>query len=161
MIPPWHALDLCLQVRAPFVLREFASGVKVVQAASHSDDAVCARLAALVQPQPAAAAAAAAMAAATASSVDSTEGDAAAAAGVAAAGGMEARLLCTLGPGITRTDVALALEVPVAVAAEHLRMAEAQGVLCRDEGPEGLRFFRNFFADPDVTAAVAAGSAAA
>ena len=34
---------------------------------------------------------------------------------------------------------------------EHLAAAEARGALCRDDGPEGLRFFRNFFADADCT----------
>lgn len=32
-------------------------------------------------------------------------------------------------------------------------MAEARGVLCRDEGPEGLRFWRNFFDDFSPSAA--------
>ncbi|EFN52457.1 hypothetical protein CHLNCDRAFT_12611, partial [Chlorella variabilis] len=96
------AISLFPKIRAPYTLREFASGVKVVQAASHSDDAVCRRLAEMV-------------------------------------------LLATLGPSITRTEVAVRLAMPVPVAGEHLRMAEARGVLCRDDGPEGLRYFRNFF----------------
>lgn len=50
-----------------------------------------------------------------------------------------------LGPGISATDVASSMSVPLAVAAEHLVTAEGAGVLCRDDGPEGLRFFRNFF----------------
>ncbi len=53
-----------------------------------------------------------------------------------------------LGPGITSTDVAAAMAVPLAVASEHLLMAEAKEVLCRDDGPQGLRFFRNFFRNP-------------
>ena len=38
---------------------------------------------------------------------------------------------------------ALAISLPV--AREHLLTAEIRGVLCRDDGPEGLRFYRNFF----------------
>lgn len=38
---------------------------------------------------------------------------------------------------------ALAISLPV--AREHLLTAELKGVLCRDDGPEGLRFYRNFF----------------
>ena len=30
---------------------------------------------------------------------------------------------------------------------DFLLTAELRGVLCRDDGPEGLRFFRNFFLD--------------
>jgi hypothetical protein len=41
--------------------------------------------------------------------------------------------------------VAAALGVPLAVAGAHLAMAEAAGVLCRDAGPAGVRWFRNFF----------------
>ena len=52
-----------------------------------------------------------------------------------------------LGRALTSSDVAAALCVPLAIAAEHLLTAENRGVLCRDDGPEGLRFFRNFFQD--------------
>lgn len=58
-----------------------------------------------------------------------------------------------LGPALTATDVAQALTIPLAIASEHLLTAESRGVLCRDDGPEGLRFFRNFFADLSVVAA--------
>lgn len=58
-----------------------------------------------------------------------------------------------LGRPLTSSDVAAALSVPLAVASEHLLAAEAQGVLCRDDGPEGLRFFRNFFADRNLNLA--------
>ena len=57
-----------------------------------------------------------------------------------------------LGAPLAASDVAAALAVPLAVAAEHLAAAEARGTLCRDDGPEGLRFFRNFFADADCVA---------
>ncbi len=52
-----------------------------------------------------------------------------------------------LGPALSATDVAQALQVPLAIAQEHLLLAEGAGVLCRDDGPEGLRFFRNFFVE--------------
>jgi ESCRT-II complex subunit VPS36 len=52
-----------------------------------------------------------------------------------------------LGPPVTAVDVARALGCGTSVAAEHLALAESRGVLCRDYGPEGLRFFRNFFRD--------------
>lgn len=51
-----------------------------------------------------------------------------------------------LGPGVTASDVSRALGgVAVTIAAEHLMTAEARGVVCRDDGPEGTRFYRNFF----------------
>lgn len=56
-----------------------------------------------------------------------------------------------LGPAVTSSDVASALTVPLPIAAEHLLTAENRGVLCRDDGPEGLRFFRNFFADIPIS----------
>ena len=52
-----------------------------------------------------------------------------------------------LGPALIASEVATALKVPVPIAAEHLQTAEAASVLCRDDGPEGLRYFRNFFKD--------------
>ena len=52
-----------------------------------------------------------------------------------------------LGPGVTSSDAAAALSVPLAIALQHLRTAEAAGVLCRDDGPEGLTFYRNFFVE--------------
>ncbi len=87
--------------------RAFASGVAVVQGAQHSDEQVCARLAALV---------------------------------AAPAGG-------GLGPGLSSSEAAAALQVPLGIAAEHLLLAEARGALVRDDSPAGLRFFRNFFAE--------------
>ena len=57
-----------------------------------------------------------------------------------------------LGPSLTASEVAIALRVPVSIAAEHLYTAESAAVLCRDDGPEGLRFFKNFFAHASCTA---------
>lgn len=135
---------VCPQIRAPFALREFASGVKVIQSLSHSDEAICRRITELVAPQPARASRAGAEGAA------GIAGAAAQSAAVASSAAMaegEAALLATLGPSLTRVEVAVSLGVPVAIAGEHLMMAEARGVVCRDEGPEGLRYWRNFFPD--------------
>lgn len=52
-----------------------------------------------------------------------------------------------LGPALSVSAAAAALSVPLAIAQAHLATAEACGMLCRDDGPEGLRFFRNFFAE--------------
>jgi hypothetical protein len=59
----------------------------------------------------------------------------------------ESRLpwVAVLGPGTTRAEVAMAFGVPLPIAGEYLTGAEAAGLLCRDDGPDGLRFFRNFF----------------
>ena len=132
-----HAV-IAAQIRAPLQLREFASGVKVVQAASHNDERICQRLAAMVRPAAAAAAEGGGM---------PTEGSS------SAHDAGERLWLPMLGPALTQQAVASARDVPLAVAGEHLATAEARGVLCRDDGPEGLRYFRNFFVD----AAAAAG----
>ena len=47
--------------------------------------------------------------------------------------------------GVGRTEVAAALDVSLTLAQSYLEMSERNGLLCRDEGPEGLRFFKNFF----------------
>lgn len=51
-----------------------------------------------------------------------------------------------MGPALSATQVSSSLGVPIAIAVQHLLTAESRGVLCRDDGPEGLRFFRNLFA---------------
>ena len=51
------------------------------------------------------------------------------------------------GRALTSGDVSAALTIPIAIASEHLLAAEGCGVLCRDDGPEGLRFYRNCFAE--------------
>ena len=50
-----------------------------------------------------------------------------------------------MGPPLSATEVAAAMAVPLTIAAHHLATAESKAILCRDDGPEGLRFFRNFF----------------
>lgn len=54
-------------------------------------------------------------------------------------------LVTGLGPALTAPEVGSRLGVPVTIAGEWLLAAESQGVLCRDDAEEGLRFFRNFF----------------
>ena len=48
------------------------------------------------------------------------------------------------GCGVTAQDVARRFGWSVGVASEELEMAEERGVLCREEGVEGLRFWENF-----------------
>ncbi|MCO5599202.1 hypothetical protein L7F22_053302 [Adiantum nelumboides] len=47
--------------------------------------------------------------------------------------------------GISASEVARALGMAPALAKEQLLSAESKGDLCRDDGPDGLRFFLNFF----------------
>jgi ESCRT-II complex subunit VPS36 len=48
------------------------------------------------------------------------------------------------GRGVTAQDAAERFGWSIGVAEEELEMAEERGVLCRDEGIEGLRFWENF-----------------
>ena len=48
--------------------------------------------------------------------------------------------------GIGANDAAKGIGVPLTLAKEYLLLAENSGVLCRDQGPEGLVFYENFFA---------------
>ena len=61
-----------------------------------------------------------------------------------------------LGQPLTASDVAAALKVPLTIAGEFLDTAEAAAVLCRDDGPDGLRYYRNFFIDPGISAGTSA-----
>lgn len=56
----------------------------------------------------------------------------------------------TFGRGITAQETAQRFGWSVGVASEELEMAEERGVLCRDEGVEGLRFWENFMVDEDT-----------
>jgi ESCRT-II complex subunit VPS36 len=49
--------------------------------------------------------------------------------------------------GISAAEAARALGMAPALAREQLLAAEGQGLLCRDDGVDGLRFFSNFFKD--------------
>ena len=48
---------------------------------------------------------------------------------------------------ITAAEVAAALDVPLVLAREQLGEAEGAGLMARDDGVEGTRFFRNAFGD--------------
>ncbi|EEH18648.2 hypothetical protein PABG_07708 [Paracoccidioides brasiliensis Pb03] len=54
------------------------------------------------------------------------------------------------GRGVTAQEAAERFGWSVGVAAEELEMAEDRGVLCREEGIEGLRFWKNYIVDPDT-----------
>ncbi|CAK9869386.1 unnamed protein product [Sphagnum jensenii] len=49
--------------------------------------------------------------------------------------------------GVSAAEAARALGMAPALAREQLLAAEGQGLLCRDDGVDGLRFFSNFFKD--------------
>ncbi|KAL2218148.1 EAP30/Vps36 family-domain-containing protein [Thermoascus aurantiacus ATCC 26904] len=53
------------------------------------------------------------------------------------------------GRGVTAQEAAQHFGWSVGVAAEELEMAEDRGVLCREEGIEGLRFWSNSISIPD------------
>ncbi|GLC37231.1 hypothetical protein PLESTB_001145500 [Pleodorina starrii] len=134
-------------------LRPLSSGVLVIQGPQHSEEQVCAKIAQLTTPPPTTATTTTATTtAATADATTTTTTTSPSAPGAppppspppSPPPGPPSPPL--LGPGLTSSDVALALGgISVAIAAEHLLTAEARGVVCRDDGPEGLRFYRNFF----------------
>ena len=53
----------------------------------------------------------------------------------------------TFGRGITAQDAARKFGWSVGVATEELELAEEKGVLCREEGIEGLRFWENWIVE--------------
>ncbi|PGG99251.1 hypothetical protein AJ79_08614 [Helicocarpus griseus UAMH5409] len=55
----------------------------------------------------------------------------------------------TFGRGVTAQEAAERFGWSVGVAAEELEMAEDKGLLCREEGIEGLRFWSNHIVDKD------------
>jgi ESCRT-II complex subunit VPS36 len=132
----------------PLRLRRFESGVVVVQSAEHTDAALVRRVRELLDKEEEAATAAAGS--------DGGEGGSGGAAGAAGAAAAAAAGAPALGPPLSASAVGVALGLPLALAREALLVAEAAGALCRDDGPEGLRFFRNFFAAPEAAAAVGA-----
>lgn len=54
------------------------------------------------------------------------------------------------GRGVTAQETAQRFGWSVGVASEELEMAEEKGVLCREEGVQGLRFWENFIVDEDT-----------
>jgi ESCRT-II complex subunit VPS36 len=118
----------------PLRVRKFASGVIVVQGSQFSDEQLCKNIQQLLQTKTQ-------QQQASSSTALSDHLPAAAAAGVP-----------LLGPPLVATDVSAALSLPLTLAREALLVAESRGVVCRDDGPEGLRFFRNFFAEAQPVA---------
>ena len=116
-----QACSLWEAQRVGLRLRRFDSGVLVVQSQAHSDDQE--RLAR--QPR--------CMAPAMLTSASLT---------MQMAASLE-RLAEQSADGVCAADASRALGLPPAVAREYLLAAEARGVLCRDDAPDGLRFFRN------------------
>ena len=112
----------------PLRLRRFASGVLAVQGPQFSDDALCSALADLLQRN---------------ATADKPEQDQS-----VAAGGLAPPP--PLGAPLSAAAVAAALGLPLTLAHEALLVGESRGVLCRDDGPQGLRVFRYFFADGAV-----------
>jgi ESCRT-II complex subunit VPS36 len=113
------AVKLFTKVGVPLRLRELPSGAKVIQAASHDEDAMCKKLTELALMG-------------TGGSADAIDGGC---------------WVEDIGPGISRTEAAANLKVGLGVAGEYLEAAEERRLLCRDEGPEGTRYYRNFFFD--------------
>lgn len=56
----------------------------------------------------------------------------------------------TFGCGVTAQEAASRFGWSIGVATEELEMAEERGVVCREEGIEGLKFWLNFLLDPEV-----------
>jgi len=57
-------------------------------------------------------------------------------------------------PHVTPLRLGELLGVPIALATEYLVDLEKAGSVCRDDGLEGLAFYRNFFRDPALAAAI-------
>eukprot|EP00775_Hariotina_reticulata_P005632 gene5632-5871_t len=126
LVSPDDLVQACLafqEVGLPLRLRKFPSGVIVVQGSQFSDTQLCKNIAQLLQTTP------------------------------ADQGALyNAAVVPLLGPSLTASTVSAVLSLPLTLAREALLVAEAAGVLCRDDGPEGLRFFRNFYKDTQPVA---------
>ncbi|GAX84726.1 hypothetical protein CEUSTIGMA_g12148.t1 [Chlamydomonas eustigma] len=109
------AIKMFSQLGLPLKLHTLPSGIPVVQSAAHSVEAVCSRIAQLLEELR------------TTSSSTSQHAPE------------------LLGSSVSATDIAKAFSISLPVAREHLLTAELRGMLCRDDGPEGLRFYTNFF----------------
>jgi ESCRT-II complex subunit VPS36 len=126
----------------PLRVRKFSSGVIVVQGSQFSDEQLCKNIEQLLQTKMQQQ-----QQQQTTSSIALSDHppESAAAAGEGAG-------VPSLGPPLVATDVSAALSLPLTLAREALLVAESRGVVCRDDGPEGLRFFRNFFAQAQPVA---------
>jgi ESCRT-II complex subunit VPS36 len=109
------AARLWEELRLPVRLRQFRSGLLVVQRSDWSDEKVIVQLKAWLQ-----------------------ELHSSPSAGV----GVD---WTRFGHGVTAQEAARRFGWSVGVAGEELEMAEEKGVLCREEGIEGLKFWENHF----------------
>lgn len=115
------AARLWEKLRLPVRLRQFKNGLLVVQQADRTDDKTIAQLLSVVRELQ------------TPPS------------GFEAGGGHEA-----FGRGITAQEAAQRFGWSVGVASEELEMAEEKGALCREEGIEGVRFWKNWIVDDGI-----------
>lgn len=60
----------------------------------------------------------------------------------------------TYGRGVTAQEAAERFGWSFGVANEELEMAEEKGLLCRDQGPDGVRFWENWLVKLPVASAV-------
>ena len=112
------AAKLWHKLRLPVRLRRFRNGLLVVQQADRTDDKTIAQLLDWLQELHS-----------LGPSVDA---------------GWDWEVF---GKGVTAQDAAQRFGWSVGVATEELEMAEEKGVLCREEGVEGLRFWENWLLD--------------
>jgi ESCRT-II complex subunit VPS36 len=126
------------QAGLPLRLRKFPSGVIVVQGSQFSDTQLCKNIEQLLQQK--------SQGGAAPGSLPTTD------ALPTPPGGSSNSFVAGLGPALSAADVSAALVLPMTLAKEALLVAESSGVLCRDDGPEGLRFFRNFFREAQPVA---------
>lgn len=112
-----QAVHLLPKVGSTLRYRMFPSGISVIQSEAYSDEMICTRLVSMA--------------------VD----------GLGGVSDGEGAEVPGLGFGLHASDVAVQLGVSVTLAREYLLLAESSQLLCRDEGPAGTRFYRNFFRD--------------
>ena len=115
------AARLWEKLRLPVRLRQFKNGLLVVQQADRTDEKTIAQLLSVLHE----------------SHIPSSDFE--------AGGGNKA-----FGRGITAQEAAQRFGWSVGVASEELEMAEERGVLCREEGIEGLRFWENWIVDDQI-----------
>ena len=114
------AARLWEKLSLPVRLRQFKNGLLVVQQADRTDDKTVAQLLSWLQESH------------SLKSIDNIPTD------------------CEVfGRGITAQEAAHRFGWSVGVASEELEMAEENGVLCREEGVEGLRFWENWIEQDD------------
>ena len=120
-----QAAKLLSEVDSRLRLREFPSGAKVISSDGQDEDAIILKILNLAK-----------QGAADVGDIDARESE------IASSGTLWAP---KLGPGVSRASISAALQISLVAAGELLRVTEAKGHLCRDDGPEGVRWYANFF----------------